>query len=114
MKQTFLQLVIAELLRDPTPRTCTDIEAEIIERTGFIPPRHSISSAVNTIGKKPGFKLVVNRAGNKFTYSLKAAPVSYEPAKPGKPAKAPRITLAEISKMFDQLLWAVRQGRGQA
>jgi len=113
MNQTFQQLVIAELLRDPTPRSCRNIEAEIIERTGFVPPRHSTSSAVNTIGKKPGFKLVVNRTGNKFTYSLSAAPVSYEPAKPAKPAKAPRIALAEISKMFDQLLWSVRQGRGQ-
>ena len=112
--KTFLQLVIEELLRDPTPRICSDIEAEIIERTGFIPPRHSISSAVNTIGKKPGFKLAVNRNGNKFTYSLSESPASYVTAKPGKPAKEPRITLAESSKMFDQLLWAVRQGRGQA
>lgn len=114
MTQTFLQLVIAELLRDQTPRTCTDIEAEIIERTGFTPVPHSISSAVNTIGKKPGFKLVVNRAGKKFTYTLTDAPESYVAAKPGKPAKESRITLAEISKMFDQLLWAARQGRGQA
>ncbi|WP_037033032.1 hypothetical protein [Rahnella sp. WP5] len=111
---TFQQLVIAELMRDRTPRTCSEIEAEVIERSGVVPPRHAASTAINAIGKKSGFEIRVNRAGHKFTYSLISWPEGGVPIKPAKPAKPTRMTLAEISQMFDRLLWAVRQGRGQA
>ncbi|MCW2454646.1 UNVERIFIED_ORG: hypothetical protein M2414_002385 [Rahnella aquatilis] len=111
---TFQQLVIAELMRDRTPRTCSEIEAEVIERSGVVPPRHAASTAINAIGKKAGFEIKVNRTGHKFTYSLISWPDGGVPIKPAKPAKPTRMTLAEISQIFDQLLWAVRQGRGQA
>lgn len=114
MKKNYQQLVIAELLRDQTPRTCSEIEAEVIERNGVLPPRHATSTAINAIGKKAAFEIRVNRAGHKFTYSLISWPDGGVPIKPAKPAKPTRMTLAEISQMFDRLLWAVRQGRGQA
>ncbi|MFD3231617.1 hypothetical protein [Rahnella aceris] len=114
MTQTFQQLVIAELMRDRTPRTCSKIEADVIRNTGFIPPKNRTSGALCAIGKKPQFNIVIGHAGFKNTYFLsdKPKPVAVKSTvdQPARPVK----TLAEISAEFERNLWAVRQGRGQA
>lgn len=112
--KTFQQLVIDELMRDRTPRTCTDIEAEVIKNSGFRPEKNRTSGALNAIGKKPQFNIVIDRTGVKNTYSLTDTPkpvaVKSTVDQPERPVK----TLAEISAEFERNLWAVRQGRGQA
>lgn len=114
MKKTYQQLAIEELMRDRNPRTCSDIEAALIENTGFVPPRHSMSSTINTISKKPQFNIVTGRSGGKKTYFLSETPKHGTAPASGEPASRPVKTLAEISAEFERNLWAVRQGRGQA
>lgn len=111
---TFQQLVIAELMRDRTPRTCTDIEADVIRNSGFTPPKNRTSGALNAIGKKPQFNIVIGRAGFKNTYFLSDTPKDVAAPAVGEPAARPVKTQAEISAEFERNLWAVRQGRGQA
>lgn len=114
MNQTFQQLVINELLRDRTPRTCTDIEAAVISNTGFTPVRNRTSGALNAIGKKPQFNIVIGRTGFKNTYFLSDEPKASPVPAAAKPTRGTVKTLAEISAEFERNLWAARQGRGQA
>jgi len=114
MNQPFQQLVINELLRDRTPRTCTDIEAAVISRTGFTPVRNRTSGAINAIGKKPQYNIVIGRKGYRNTYFLSDEPKAAPAPAAIEPARKPVKTLAEISAEFERNLWAVRQGRGQA
>ncbi|WP_421595694.1 hypothetical protein [Rahnella sp. PD4] len=114
MKKTYQQLAIEELMRDRSPRTCSDIEAALIENTGFVPPRHSMSSTINTISKKPQFNIVTGYCAGKKTYFLSETPKAVMTPKVGEPAARPVKTLAEISAELERNLWAVRQGRGQA
>jgi hypothetical protein len=56
-KISVTQLVIEELRRDSTPRTCAQILAAIIENTGITPNKNSISSAVQTLRNHPDYSL---------------------------------------------------------
>ena len=112
--KTFQQLVIDELMRDRTPRTCTDIEAEVIKNFGFRPEKNRTSGALNAIGKKPQFNIVIDRTGVKNTYSLSDTPKPVTAAAVGETSARPVKTQAEISAEFERNLWAARQGRGQA
>lgn len=114
MNQTFQQLVINELLRDRTPRTCTDIEAAVISNTGFTPVRNRTSGALNAIGKKPQFNIVIGRTGFKNTYFLSDEPKESSAPDVVKPVSETVKNLSEISAEFERNLWAVRRGRGQA
>lgn len=74
MKKNHQQLVIVGLMRDRTPRTCSDNEGSLIEYAGFIPSGHSMSSTINTISKKPQFHIVTGPRAGKKTYSLSEEP----------------------------------------
>lgn len=111
MKQTFQQMVINELLRDRTPRTCFEIEAAVTRNTGFTSAPHRTSSTLNAISKKPQFSVVIGRGPGKNTYYLSDEPKDI--VAPEKPETAPN-PVVNISQMFEQLLWSARQGRGQA
>lgn len=114
MKKTYQQLTIEELMRDRNPRSSSQIEAALIENTGFIPPRHSMSSTINTISKKPQFNIETGHRAGKKTYFLSETPKNFIVPAAGEPAARPVKTKAEISAEFERNLWAVRQGRGQA
>ncbi|MCC3740246.1 hypothetical protein LLQ54_10165 [Rouxiella badensis] len=114
MKKTYQQLTIEELMRDRTPRSSSQIEAALIENTGFIPPRHSMSSTINTISKKPQFNIVTGYCAGKKTYFLSETPKAVTAPAADKTVVRPVKTKAEISAEFERNLWAVRQGRGQA
>lgn len=114
MKKTYQQLAIEELMRDRNPRTCSDIEAALTENTGFVPPRHSMSSTLNTISKKPQFNIVTGHCAGKKTYFLSETPKAVAAPAADETVLRPVKTKAEISAEFERNLWAARQGRGQA
>lgn len=112
MKKNHQQLVIVELMRDRTPRTCPHTEGSLIEYAGFIPSRHSMSSTINTISKKPQFHIASGHCAGKKTYSLSEVPKQVVEPTAEKSDIAPVKTPAEISAEFEHNLWAVLLGRG--
>ncbi|CAH0289903.1 hypothetical protein SRABI106_03483 [Rahnella aquatilis] len=112
MKKNHQQLFIVELMRNLTPHTCSDTEGSLIEYAGFIPSRHSMSSTINTISKKPQFNIVTGHCAGKKTYSLGEVPKQVVEPMAEKSDIAPVKTPAEISAEFEHNLWAVLLGRG--
>ncbi|MBU9849236.1 hypothetical protein [Rahnella aceris] len=112
MKKNHQQLVIVGLMRDRTPRTCSDNEGSLIEYAGFIPSGHSMSSTINTISKKPQFHIVTGHCAGKKTYSLSEEPKQVVEPTAEKSDIAPVKTLAENSAEFEHKPMGSTSGQG--